>query len=81
MNNSVQLQLLRTYLKLSIGPSRNLNNHVQDGLLRVGIEGNVVERRDGDAILLNVNTVLKRVGGGDLAEAVFGRHTGRFGGG
>jgi hypothetical protein len=41
-------------LKLCIGPARNLNNHVQDGLLLIGIERNVVEGRDGDAILLNI---------------------------
>ena len=66
-----------TYLKLAIGPARNLNNHVEDGLLLVGIEGNVVKGRDGDAILLNVNSVLERVGSANLADLERGRHGGQ----
>lgn len=31
------------YLLLSVGPAGDLNDHVQDGLLLVGIQGNVVE--------------------------------------
>lgn len=70
-------QASSTYLKLAIGPAGNLNNHVEDGLLLVGIEGNVVEGRDGDAILLNVDSVLERVGGRNLADLVRGRHCGQ----
>lgn len=66
-----------TYLKLAIGPARNLNNHVEDGLLLVGIEGNIMEGRDGNAILLNVNSVLERVGGANLADLERGRHGGQ----
>jgi hypothetical protein len=31
-------------LKLGIGPSRDLNDHVQDSLLLICIQGNVMER-------------------------------------
>ena len=62
------------YLLLGVGPARNLDDHVQDGLLLVGVEGNVVEGRDGDAILLDVDTVLQRVRLSDLADSV--RHFG-----
>lgn len=61
------------HLKLGVGPARNLNHHVQDGLLGIGVQGNIVERRDGDAILLDVHPVLEGVGGSDLADGV-GRH-------
>lgn len=59
-----------SYLLLGVGPAGDLNDHVQDGLLLVGVEGNVVEGRDGDAILLDVNTVLQRVRLGNLANGV-----------
>lgn len=39
-------KLLLGDLHLAIGPSWDLNDHVQDGLLVVGIEGDVVEGRD-----------------------------------
>ena len=67
---------LLTDLELGIGPARNLDNHVQDGLLRVGVQGNIVEGRDGHAILLDVDAVLQRVRSANLAQAV-GRHGGR----
>ncbi|KAI6770200.1 hypothetical protein HG530_004829 [Fusarium avenaceum] len=66
----------KTYLKLSIGPSRNLDNHVQDVLLLVGVERNIVEGGDGLAILLDVNTVLEGVGSRNLADGVVGGHVG-----
>lgn len=59
-----------TYLLLGVGPARDLNNHVQDGLLLIGVERDIVERRDGDAILLVVDTVLQRVGLANLADGV-----------
>lgn len=67
-----------TYLKLSIGPPRNLNNHVQDGLLLIGIEGNIVEGGDGNAILLDVDTVLQGVWSSNLAKTEVGGHAGQF---
>lgn len=63
-----------TYLELGIGPSRNLNNHVQDGLLLVGVEGDIVEGRDGLAILLDVDAVLEGVGSRNLADGVRRSH-------
>lgn len=58
------------YLHLRVGPAGNLNDHVQDRLLGIGVQRNVVERRDGLAILLNVDAVLQRVLGSDLAGSV-----------
>lgn len=68
-------ELLLGDLKLAVGPSRDLDDHVQDGLLLVGKERNVVEGRHGDAILLNVDAVLQSVLGGNLADGV-SRHVG-----
>ena len=65
-----------SYLLLGVGPAGDLNDHVEDGLLLVGIEGDIVEGRDGLAILLDVDTVLQGVGLADLANGV--RHGGRL---
>ena len=62
------------YLELSVSPSRNFNNHIENGLLGVGIEGDIVEGGDGDAILLKVDTVLQGVGSSHLADGVRGGH-------
>jgi hypothetical protein len=67
----------KTNLELGVGPARDLNDHVQDGLLLVGVEGDVVEGGDGDAILLDVDAVLQSVGSGDLAQGVGGSHFGQ----
>jgi hypothetical protein len=69
-------ELLLGDLELGIGPSRNLDNHVQDGLLLVGIERNIMERRNGLAILLDVDSVLEGVGSRNLADGVVGGHVG-----
>lgn len=66
----------KTYLKLSVGPSRNLDDHVQDVLLLVGVERNIVERRDGLAILLDVDAMLEGVGSRNLADGIVGGHVG-----
>jgi hypothetical protein len=71
-----QLMLTVTYLELGIGPSRNLDNHVQDSLLLVGVERNIMERRNGLAILLDVDSVLEGVGSRNLADGVVGGHVG-----
>lgn len=63
----------RTHLHLRIGPAGDLHDHVEDGLAVIGIEGDVVEGRDGHAILLDVDAVLERVRRSDLARGV-GRH-------
>jgi len=63
-----------TNLKLAIGPSWDLNDHVQDGLLLVGIERDIVEGRNRNSILLDVNAVLKSVRRGDLADGVLRSH-------
>lgn len=68
---------MATYLKLAIGPARDLNNHVENGLLLVGVQGNIVEGRHWDAILLDVDAMLQSVGSTDLAELVLGTHGGR----
>lgn len=64
-----------TYLKLCIGPSWDLNDHVQDGLLLIGVEGDIVEWGNSDAILGDVNTVLEGVGGTDLVGFVLRSHS------
>lgn len=58
------------YLLLGVGPAGDLNDHVQDGLLSIGVEGDVMEGRDGLAILLDINTVLQRERLGNLANGV-----------
>ena len=68
-----------THLHLRIGPARHLDDHVEDGLLLVGIERDVVEGRDGDAIFLNEDAVLERVGGTDPARRVLARGLGGYG--
>jgi hypothetical protein len=60
------------YLHLSIGPSWNFHNHVQDCLLLIGIEGHIVKWRNWDTILLDVDSVLESIGGGDLAGGELG---------
>jgi hypothetical protein len=72
---SIDVVVEVSYLLLGVGPAGDLDDHVKDGLLLIGVEGNVVEGRDGDAILLDEHTVLEGVGLGDLADGV--RHFGR----
>jgi hypothetical protein len=67
---SLGRQLGDTHLHLGIGPAGHLNNHVEDGLLLVGIERNVVPWRDELPVLLNEDTVLERVGRADSAGGV-----------
>lgn len=66
--------MAKTYLHLAIGPAGDLNDHVQDGLLLVGIEGDIMERRDGHAIFLDVDAVLQGVGAPDLSGLVLRSH-------
>ena len=60
-----------SYLKLCIGPSGNLDDHVEDCLLLIGIERDVVEWRDGHAILLNIASIVEGVLGSNLAGGEF----------
>lgn len=62
------------HLHLGVGPSWDLNDHVHDGLLLVGVERDIVERRDWLAILLDVDAVLQGVWGTDLADGVLRGH-------
>ena len=68
------VDLSSTHLHLGIGPAGYLNDHVQDRVLLVGIEGDVVEGRDRHAILLDEDAVLERVCGANLAGCVYGSH-------
>jgi len=61
-------------LKFTVGPSWDLDDHVENCLLFIGIQRNVVEGRDWDSILLNVDTVLQSVWGTDLSDTVLGSH-------
>jgi len=54
-------ELILGDLLLRIRPSWDLNDHVQDRLLLVGIQGDIVKWRDGLAILLDVAAVVKSV--------------------
>jgi hypothetical protein len=45
-------------LHLGVGPTRNLNNHVQDALALVNKQRNIMEGRDRLAILFDEYTVL-----------------------
>ena len=65
-----------TYLLLSIRPPRNLHNHIQDRLLLIGIQRDIMEGRDGYAILLEEDAVLERVLLPDLASTEFLRGLG-----
>ena len=60
--DGVQSLLLGDF-HLGVGPSGNLDNHVQDSLGLISEQGNVVESRDGLAVLLEEDSVLERVGG------------------
>lgn len=64
-------RLWLTHLKLAIGPSWDFDDHVQNCLLLVCIEGNIVERRDDLAIFLNEDAVLQSVWSSDLTDSVF----------
>ena len=74
-----------SHLLLSIGPAWDLNDHVQHGLLLIGVERDVMERRDWDTVLFDVGTVVECVGLANIADCV--RHGGgvcrrcRFSGG
>ena len=61
-------------LLLGIGPAGNLNNHVEHGLLVIGIERDIVEGRDGRSILFDIDSVLDGVGLANLTHRVFRRH-------
>lgn len=61
-----------THLLLGIGPARDLHNHVEHGLLLIGVQWDVVEGRDRHAILFNVDAVLEGVWCADLANGVCG---------
>ena len=45
-------------LHLGVGPTRDLDNHVEDPIVLVGKEGYVVEGRDDGAVLLDVHAML-----------------------
>lgn len=66
--------MLMTYLQLAICPSWNLNDHVQDGLLLICVQRNIVERGDGHAILLDVDTMLQGIWGTNLSDLVLRGH-------
>jgi hypothetical protein len=59
-----------THLHLGIGPTGHLDDHVEDRLLLIGIEGNIVPWRDQLAVLLDEDAVLECVRRSDLAGGV-----------
>jgi hypothetical protein len=70
---SYRSQLRGTHLHLRIGPARDLDDHVEDRLLLIGVERDVVPWRNELAVLLDENAVLECVGRGHLAGSV--RHS------
>ena len=70
------LGAVSTHLLLGVGPAGDLDNHVQDCLLLIGIQRDVVKRRDGDTILLNEDAVVKGVGSADVASGISRSHYG-----
>ena len=53
----VELFLITSqYLQLGVGPPGNLDNHVEDVLGLVGVQGNVVERRHDLTLLILCST-------------------------
>ena len=76
VNRPRRSQLGSTHLHLRVGPAGHLNNHVEDGLLLVGVERDVVPWRNELAVLLDEDAVLERVGRGNLTGGV--RHGGGF---
>lgn len=72
--------IMVSYLELRIGPSRDLNDHVQNGLLLIGKQRDIMEGRERCAILLDEATVFESVGGPDLAGSVLGGLSVRHGG-
>lgn len=63
---------IQSYLLFGIGPAGDLHDHVQNGLLLVGIQRDVMEGRDGDAIPLDEDTILECVRLANPADGVFG---------
>ena len=64
----------RPYFLLGICPPWDLDDHVQDGLLLVCIEGDIVEGRADSSIHFNIDTVLQGVWSTDLADTKAWRH-------
>lgn len=64
LEDRVELLFLRDF-EFRVGPTGDLDNHVEDGTLLVREEGNVVEGRDDFAILLDVRAVLCSFEGGE----------------
>lgn len=67
-------QLTSTHLHLRVSPAGDLDDHVEDGLLLIGIQWDVVPWRYELAVLFDEDTVLERVGRANLARGI--RHGG-----
>lgn len=59
------------HLHLRIGPSWHLNNHVENGLLRIGIQRDIMEGRHRFAILLDKHAILEGIRRADAPGRVF----------
>ena len=66
----------KTYLHLRIGPARDFDDHVENGMRFIGVERDIMEGRDWHAILLDINAVIKGVWSSDLASSVLIRNVG-----
>ena len=65
-------RVMMTYLHFGISPAWNLHNHVKNGLLLIGVQGDVMKGRQWDTILFNVDAMLQCVGGPILSDRVPG---------
>jgi len=73
LEDGVELLLFRDF-EFGVGPTGDLDDHVENSSLFVGEEGNVVERGNDFAILLDECTVLQSVLCTVLANGVLGSH-------
>lgn len=65
-----------THLHLRIGPSGDFHDHVEHRLLFIGIQRDIVERRQRHSILLDEDAVLQGIGRTVLPDGVHGRGPG-----
>jgi len=61
-------------LKLGVGPTRDLYNHVEDAIVLVGKERNVVEGGDDGSVLFRIDAVFEGVGSTNETSSVLGNH-------
>jgi len=66
--------LLLGDLKLGVGPTRDLHNHVEDAIALVGKERDVVERGDDGSVLFRIDAMFEGVGSTNDTSSELGNH-------